>query len=257
LEDDLGVPLFERTTRKVSLTAAGQRLLPRARDLLLDARRCREIVAEDDVEMPFDLTLGTRYELGLSWLVPSLSRLEKNVPHRTLHLSFGDSTELLSRTLGGRIDAFVTSARLTTAGLDYARLHEEKYAFVASPRLAKHTPLRSADDARRHVLLDAFRDLPLFRYFLDAVPAEQVWAFGRVEYLGTIGAIKARALEGAGVAVLPLYFVEPELKKKRLVKLLPKVRLNRDFFRLVWRSDHPEPDRLRTLADELASFPLQ
>jgi len=58
LEDELGAPLFERHSRGVTLTAAGQRLLPyavRIRHLLEDARR----VVEDDGTPRGSLTIGT------------------------------------------------------------------------------------------------------------------------------------------------------------------------------------------------------
>jgi len=68
--------LFERTTRRVHLTDAGKRLLPHARTLLEDAARCRAVAAGDARPLPFSFTIGTRYELGISWLCPALAGLE-------------------------------------------------------------------------------------------------------------------------------------------------------------------------------------
>ena len=256
LEDQLGAPLFERTTRKVRLTAAGERLVPQAECTLHEARRCRER-AHDDRPMPFQLTIGTRFELGMSWLVPALSRLEALHPERGLHLYFGDSPDLLLQVERDRIDAFVSSARLTSAGLSFARLHEERYVFVGSKKLVGERPLERPAQAEQHTLLELHADLPLFRYFLDARPGGEVWAFGKVQYLGTIGPVRARVLEGAGVAVLPLYFVERDLARGRLVRLMPRTELPVDWFRLIWRAGHPRQEELRTLAAELATLPLR
>jgi LysR family transcriptional regulator, glycine cleavage system transcriptional activator len=256
LEEQLAAPLFERTTRKVRLTPAGERLLSQAERTLHEARRCHELV-HDDRPLPFRLTLGTRFELGMSWLVPSLTRLEAQAPERRLHLYFGDTTELLHQLDREHIDAFVSSARLASAGLSFARLHEERYVFVGSKRLIATKPLERASQAAQHTLLELHADLPLFRYFLDARPGSEEWAFERVQFLGTIGPVRARVLEGAGVAVLPLYFVERDLERGRLVRLLPRTELPVDWFRLVWRANHPREDQLRALAAELASIPLR
>jgi DNA-binding transcriptional LysR family regulator len=254
LEDQVGKPLFRRNTRQVSLTVAGEELLPRASRVLAEAQRCLE---GGDARAPFELTVGTRFELGLSWLTVALGALERERPERNLHLRFGDSEELLELVRRGSLDCLVSSVRLAHPGLRYELLHQESYAMVASPRLLATTPLRSAADAGAHTLLDSLPDLPLFRYFLDARPPGEAWNFGGVRYLGAIAAVKYRLLEGAGVAVLPRYFAAPELKARRLREPFPKATLRDDHFRLIWRAGHTREAELRALAAELRRCPLR
>ena len=257
LEQQLDATLFARTTRRVALTQAGHRLLPQARRVLDEAARCGRIVQERDIAVPFALTVGTRFELGLSWLTHALPQLQAHRPERTLHLVFGDSPELVARMRNGLIDCVVTSARLTSGELSYEPLHDEHYVFVASARLIRRRPLSRASHAADHVLIDASADLPLFRYFLDAMRTHDVWGFARTEYLGTIAAIRMRVLQGAGVAVLPRYFVERDLRSGRLVRLMPSVALQPDAFRFVWRTGHPREQALRELATELTKIPIR
>ena len=256
LEDQLAAPLFARTTRRVELTPAGHHLLPQARLVLSEAARCARVV-HDRGAVPHELTLGTRFELGLSWLTPALEPLRTAHPERTLHLVFGDSEDLLARARDGLLDAAVTSARLTAGGFTYEALHDEDYAFVGSAKRLAHRGLTRPADAAHHTLLDIAPDLPLFRYFLDAGARREPWSFARAEYLGTIGAIRLRVLQGAGVAVLPLYFVQADLKARRLVRIRPRLPLQRDAFRLVWRANHPRSDLLRELAADLRRLPLR
>ncbi|MEQ9320960.1 MAG: LysR family transcriptional regulator, partial [Polyangiaceae bacterium] len=77
LEELLDVRLFDRTTRKVALTPAGERLWPHARQCLEQASRCAEIARGEHGTSPFALTIGTRFELGMSWITPALSELEQ------------------------------------------------------------------------------------------------------------------------------------------------------------------------------------
>jgi DNA-binding transcriptional LysR family regulator len=186
-----------------------------------------------------------------------LTPLRTARPERTLHLRFGDSADLLAALRRGDVDACVTSVRISMGSLQYSPLHEEGYTFVAAVTLANERPLHGPGDAAHHTLLDAHPDLPLFRYLLDALPGAALWRFARTELLGTIAAIRHRVLEGAGVAVLPRYFVADDVAAGRLVELMPHVGLARDTFRLLWRDDHPLRVELLALAEELRGRPVQ
>jgi DNA-binding transcriptional LysR family regulator len=249
--------LFERSTRRVLLTPAGERWVPQAERCLREAAGCHEAVSGRSGLAPYSLTLGSRFELGMSWLTPALGPLEQSHPERHLNLFFGDTPAMLHALNTSAIDCLITSARITSAGLDYARLHEERYAFVGSQRLIAQRPLSRREHATHHRLLELSDDLPLFRYFLDARPGSEIWAFEDTQYLGTIGPIRIRVLEGAGVAVLPRYFVRQDLAKGRLVELMPKVKLPIDWFRLIWRKDHPRQEAMRQLAMDLGQIPLR
>ena len=257
LEAELGARLFDRTTRSVALTAAGRRLLPQAEHALAAARGCYAAVSDDGRPAPFQLRLGTRFELGLSWLVPALSGLREARPERRIHLRFGDSPELLQLLRARSIDALVSSFRLTESGLSYATLHPETYAFVGAPALLARTPFSGPSAAASHTLLDASPELPLFRYLLDVAPATMDWPFADTELLGTIAAIRLRALAGAGVCVLPTYFIREDLADGRLVRILPEVALREDVFRLIWRTGDVLQEELRALGAELTGLPLR
>ncbi len=79
IEEQVGAPLFERTTRRVQLTPRGLALLPRARQCLALAEDCLRS-AMRPAPAPVELTLGTRFELGMSWIVPQLGALTRRAP---------------------------------------------------------------------------------------------------------------------------------------------------------------------------------
>ncbi len=254
LEEQLSAELFQRTTRSVALSPTGERLLPHAQRALEAADACYDALG---AAAEFSFTLGTRFELGMSWLVPQLDSLAQSTPGRTLHLMFGDSPELLRAVARGEIDAAITSSRQAISGFSYAALHEEHYRFVASRALLAKHGFESPRDAAQHRLLDAGEDLPLFRYLLDAGSKKTLWKFKSTTYLGTIAAIRQRVLEGDGVAVLPEYFVRQDIAKRRLQVLLPSRKIPSDWFRLVWKLGHPREDQLQELADQLRQSPLR
>lgn len=255
LEEALEVVLFVRTTRSVTPTEAALALVPSAERCLAAASDCVRAVRGEGNAL-VELVVGTRDELGRSWLVPQLGPLRESLPHLRLHLYFGAGNDLLIRVRNAEIDCAITSTRFADPRLDAFVLHEERYVLVASPRLLAKKPLSRASDAGHHLLLDTHADLPLFRYFREAKSAPDL-RFSDVLRLGAIGPIKHEVLRGVGVAVLPEYFVTPELAKKRLVRLFPKVVLLSDFFRLIYRSADPRVSVIESLAERLRNAKLR
>lgn len=253
LEQVLGTKILERTTRKVALTSAGERLLPVARRVLGLVDHMPGAAVEDGTLAHYQLVVGTRYELGLSWLCGALDALERKRPERTVHLYNGSTEDLLARIERGDLDAAVTSTRLGSSPLCYAALHSEEYALCGLDRR-----LRGPEDARRLTLVDISPDLPLYRYFLDALPDARPWPFARVEYMGGIANVRQRLLTGDGrIAVLPTFFVKADLAQRRLRRLMPRVTLRSDSLRLIWQRNHPRQAELMALADDLRAFPLR
>jgi LysR family glycine cleavage system transcriptional activator len=256
LEDQLGAPLFQRTTRVVTLTERGLALLPHARRCLESAEDCVRAARGEKGPPTTEIVLGTRHELGMSWILPQLAALAEKLPHLELHLYFGSGPDLLIRVRTAEVDCAITSTRLSDTKLDAISLHKESYVFVAAPKLLARRPLARPEHAKHHVLLDASTELPLFSYFRDAQKGK-TWEFSRVVRLGAIGAIRERVLDGAGVAVLPEYLIEEDLAKKRLARLFPSVVPLADYFRLVFRVDDPRRSLFEALAKHLAESPLR
>lgn len=255
LEELLGQALFARTTRTVALTSAGERFQLHARRIIKLVGACRGVVEGGDAS-PTQLTLGTRYELGRSWLAPALMKRREDRPSETVHLSFGDGPALQQRLVLGAIDAMVSSSRLENLPFDFEAVHDEEYRFVASPSLLATTPLRRARDLRNHTLLDEREDRPLFRYLQDSLRTDD-WRFHSHVSLGTTRVIHDWVLAAKGVAVLPEYQVRTDLARGKLVQVLPRHALGKDSFRLIWRHGSALEPFLRSFATELRTYPLQ
>lgn len=250
LEELLGLELFVRTTRKVSLSDAGHRVLPQIRKLLREMSDLAALGADQSVPLVRDIQIGTRHELGLSWLLPLLPKLEARVPGTTIHLRFGDSADLLLDVEAGEIDAAICSVRMAQRTLSYQLLHKEMYQLVASPKLLSKDPIRSLEAALSHTLIDVNAQLPLASYWLDADKDRSFMQFEKVRYLGTIRAIRDFVLRGAGIAVLPSYFVEKDLRQGRLATVLPSRRCLTDNFRLLY----PENSLLQPVFHDFAEL---
>ena len=120
------------------------RARPVRRACLAAARECVRAARGETGPAPMELTLGTRQELGLSWIVPQLDRLTKRLPSLELHLYFGSGTDLLLRVRTLEIDCAVTSSRFTDPKLDAIRLHREDYVLRRRAQAARSRSLRRA-----------------------------------------------------------------------------------------------------------------
>jgi DNA-binding transcriptional LysR family regulator len=257
LEDELGARLFLRTTRSVALTEAGLALLPAAEHCLSAAEECARAARGETGPPPMEITVGTRQELGMSWLVPQLTQISAAFPTLDVHLYFGSGPDLLLRVRTLEIDCAVTSSRFTDPKLESIRLHREDYAFVGAASLLRDRPLSKDAHAAQHTLLDASAELPLFRYFRDAPGGGDRLHFGKIVRLGSIEAIRRRALEGAGVAVLPEYQIAGDLERRAFRRVFPKVAPLHDYFRLVFRADDVKRPIYEKIAAQLAACPLR
>ncbi len=256
LEGQLEVRLFERSTRSVRLTEAGMALLPAARHCLEAASSCVAAARGEHGKPAIDLTLGTRFELGMSWLVPLFDHLEEQHPNITLNLYFGSGPELLYRLRVLALDAVITSARLSTPALDAFNLHEEAYVLVGEAEALIRHPIRAAADVSSHTLLDIDEELPLYRYFAESADAPPPLRFAGYRFLGLGDAVKTRVIAGHGIAVLPLHMILSELDRGILVPIFPEIELLSDHFRLVYRRDDPRRAVYQELAATLRGAPI-
>jgi DNA-binding transcriptional LysR family regulator len=147
LEAELGARLVDRSTRRVALTAAGQRFLPEARAVLAAAERARDAVAGSAT-----LRLGTSTGLGerLPRLLAELARL---APDRTVELVRVPAPARLRQVADGTLDAALVRGAPEHPGVRLERLWTDALA-VALP--ATHPAAGAAP-----VALPELRGLPL------------------------------------------------------------------------------------------------
>lgn len=251
LEEALGVELFFRTTRTIQLTEEGLQLLPEAEN---SVRVVEECLSRTRKEQQIEITMGTRHELGMSWVVPMLKALEQEGVY--IHLYVGSGVDLLHKVRTGMIHCAVTSTRLHDPLLTSIPLHEEQYTFVGERNYLKKTPLRNVKDASKHTLVDLSSELPLYRYWRDGNGAFDASKFRNLRSMGTIESVRAMVLAGQGVAVLPSYFVHHDVRSKRLRKVLVNTAIRSDWFRLVFLSSSQLRPLFTRLASQMQKWPL-
>jgi len=104
LEDQLGVSLFDRVGRQISLTDAGRALLPYARRVLHEIEDGRRALSKLHEKVEGRLSIGTSHHIGLHRLPPMLRAYTLAYPEVDLDIQFMDSEVACEAVLAGKLE---------------------------------------------------------------------------------------------------------------------------------------------------------
>jgi LysR family transcriptional regulator, cell division regulator len=198
LEDEMGLALFERTNRGVTLTAAGQRLLPfaaRAAGLLDDAKRA----VADDGTPSGTLTIGSLDTTAALHLSPVLSEFAAKYPAVDLTLRTGTTCELIDRVLDRTLEGAYICGPVNHRDLLADPFVREELVILTAPGITNFEVLSRKPDLKIVVLKAGCS----YRLHLEAMLARRGIVGVRLLEFGTIEAIVACVSAGVGVTLLP------------------------------------------------------
>jgi DNA-binding transcriptional LysR family regulator len=131
LETELGTRLFDRIGRRVSLTTAGNALLPRARRLINDARELKRLITDLSGEVRGRLVMGTSHHIGLHRLPRPLKHFTERFPEVELDIRFMDSETACRAVETGDLElAIVTLPPSQPPNLELRHIWEDPLAFM-------------------------------------------------------------------------------------------------------------------------------
>lgn len=253
LEDDLGVALFRRMTRRIALTEEGVRLHQVvSRSLAELAREAERLRARDAAPR---LTISTSVSFASKWFAPRLHRLMARLPDVDIRLEVSDVNIDLS---DGRVDAALRYGIGTYPGTVADRILAETMSPVCSPDYRTCMGgLAAPADLLRCTLLNESRvlhddsALPNWERWFAAAGVEKARSRGPTLSHGSL-TIEA-ALRGEGVALGRSVLVAEDIAAGRLVELFPQIALPAGRgYDLVHRPGEEQDPRIAALRDWLS-----
>lgn len=248
LEDWVGARLLHRTTRKLSLTAAGSETLPRCRQMLELSNDMQAAVSEPDDAPRGLLRLSVSTSFGQAQLAQAMAEYVKRYPLVSVDLQMLDRTVNL---VDERIDLAIRTSNDLDPNLIARKLTVCRSVICASPGyVAEHAAPRKVEDLSRHnCLTHSYFGKSLWHFEEEG---EQV----SVPVTGNITANEASTLlratlAGAGVAMLPSYQAGDYIRRGELVRLLPHAEPRQMNMYAVYASRKHMPAALRSLLDFL------
>jgi LysR family transcriptional regulator, glycine cleavage system transcriptional activator len=149
LEEQLGVPLFERRHRALVLTDAGQQFYAAAAQVLTTMRGATErLRAASGRKRPLSVT--TTHSFAALWLIPRLAGFTRAHPGVDVRITADTRVQDLERD---GLDLAIRHGPPSLAGANAVRLFGERVFPVCSPKLLKKKPLRAPGDLKNHCLL--------------------------------------------------------------------------------------------------------
>ncbi len=220
LETELGLRLFQRTTRKLSTTEAGTTYFERIESLVEDLQQAGDIAVDIAAQPRGQLRVTASVSFGLQCIVPLLPAFQAQYPDLTVDLLLTDAVVDL---LAERVDVAIRLGMMADSTLIAQRLMPTQYCVCASPGyLQRRSPITHPDDLAQHTCLlfplAGFRSRWLFR---DSQGQQMAVDVQGQTVVSNAVALRDCAITDMGLALLPDWLVGDDLAAGRLVNALP------------------------------------
>ena len=249
LEDDVGAPLVARTTRRMSVTEAGKRYYERCVRILREVEEARSVGGRVGIDGA--LAVSAPVTFGLATVAPRLRALVLEHPALRLHLRIED--RLIDLSLEGvDIAIRVGSPPPPSAELVAHRLCAWRRVLVASPAYLKKRgdPKTPAALARHDVLTHGGQAISETWRLARGDEAAQVQVNVRCS-TNAAHALRDLAIDGAGIAALPPWFVDEAVRAQQLRVALPGWGSEPIVAHVIYRAAHRTRPQVRTVIDHL------
>lgn len=247
LEEELGVKLFDRTSRSVRLTYPGEVFLEGAKGILENTEktiRKTRLIAKGYTGQ---LRIGFADDMNASGLAGLLKSFSKNQPQVLLNIHSEYPANLLSGLLADEYDIIFTPS--------FRRIDNEKLskhvmgtyrimaAFPGDHPFADRTELKYSDFADENIIVISGEneDLDFSAEFLHQLDAHDI-NYNQVAKIDTIEAVFLMVEAGMGITVMNEYFA-PRFSGSSSIEMRPIAeKLKPTDFLAVWKKRIPPPE---------------
>ena len=252
LEARLGVKLFHRTTRRLSLTEAGSNYLEACQRILPEIDEAEAAAASQRIKATGLLRMNVPLSFGSRFVAPLIPEFSRRHPEVRVELGLSDAQLDL---IAGNWDLAIRIGRLADSPLQSRQLGDSRMQVCAAPEyLDRRGVPRTVGELAQHNCLS---------YTLSAMQDSKQWSFGahgelRVPISGNLlanngDALLAAAVAGQGIIYQPHFIVGEALARCELVVLeLDKPVMELGGIHVLYPPDRRPPAKVRVMIDYLA-----
>ncbi|AMJ62747.1 LysR family transcriptional regulator [Bosea sp. PAMC 26642] len=255
LERELGVRLFERDLRNVSLTAHGQRALAQAETIVRMVGEFERSVGDTNT-LSGSVMIGTVDSIVYAWLPKLIERVKASYPNVTIDLNVDTSLNLARQMQDGQIDLGLIMGPVVAPHIRNIELCSFDCLWIGAATLGLDG---------RPLTLAELTDYPIFAYSKGSQPHQAVLRLVETSGMGqglvrvynsnSLATITRLIRDGVGIAVLPRVVVREFLDNGELRVLDVEAKLPALHFHAVF-TDNPGnllPSLLADMAVEIAA----
>lgn len=252
LEAELGVQLLNRTTRRFSLTAAGQRYHEACVDILARVDAASQAMANEHQRVAGTLRVSVPLAIGTLELDDWLPAFQQRYPDIRLDLSCSD--EMVDLVAEGVDVALRISRPLGDSSLMAKPLAESSIVLVASPVYLARRGLPTTPQALgQHELIAFSGSRTAAEWSIETAQGTTVSVpvGGRLT-TDAITAAYAAALSGVGIAAFTWNTVRPAMARGHLVHVLPGCTLGRRIYYALYPHTRHVAPKVRAFVDYMS-----
>jgi DNA-binding transcriptional LysR family regulator len=252
LEERLGARLFNRTSRRLALTDAGQRLSERAARLLADGEAAEDEALAQSTSPRGLVRLAVPMTFGIKAVAPLLPEFLQAYPDVSIDLHLSDATVDL---IGEGFDAGLRIARLPDSSLIARRLCAmPRYTVAAPSYLKRHgRPTHPMHLAQHKCFGYAYLSTPNVWHYTNADGEQASVRPAGPLRVNNGEALMPSLLAGLGIADLPDFIVGDAIASGEVEVILKGWKQPEGAVHLVMPPGGPRPARVEVLADFLTA----
>lgn len=250
LEDNLGTVLFHRTSRKISLSAAGRALLPHAQQIAQDGEAAMEAARDTTQLLRGQVRMAAPLSYGLSHLAPVIASFMSKFPEIAVDVQLSDAkVDLVEEGF----DLAVRIAALPDSSLRAIKLRAMDRPFVTAPAYLerKGEPKHPSELSDHDCFI--YSNLPTPElWHLTGPNGEKVSAQPKCRLRTNNGSLELESLfAGHGISNLPDFLVEEHIRSGKLVTILSDWHFEPIDLNIVMPPSPLRPARVNALIDHL------
>lgn len=219
LEQELGVRLLIRSTRRLQLTPEGEQFYVQCNEILASVDEVRMSFRKPDADISGNVSITTFDTFGRETLVPLLPEFRQAYPAATVALSLGNQMVDLYQS---PFDLGIRYGKPADSSLIFRPLIKTTGVLLASPEyLAQHSPLTRPEDLHQHDCLTFYRSRQFTWWYFRQGESQR-----KVKVLGSLSSEGGAPLlmwcrEGHGITLVSRTFAEQDIQRGDLVEVLP------------------------------------
>jgi DNA-binding transcriptional LysR family regulator len=218
LEEQLGVLLFERRGKKISLTRAGQRIYSSCERIFQEARNIRSIAESETTTCAGPLKFAVANPISTHLIPRVLEPFVREYPEVWPQAFVGSAGDLMPRIASGELEfGLFFYVPKTHPDLQITALSKERFHLVVSGKHRAITAVKARFIGSREIEDAQAQRFPALERLKKEVPGARL-----AISTNDISAHRELVLRGLGVSILPGFMIQDQLKSGLLVDLYPR-----------------------------------